>query len=127
MLQTETIDIEHVRLVLKNCPNYDFIINYEYPYGDELSKKLIDWYRELIFSATGENENQLLLIRALDKSLYLYVKDNKFKKELKKIINIDELKFENKLIIKETIKKLIEFTNNYEKKEVLNIEVSKWI
>lgn len=127
MLQTQTIDIEHVRVVLKNCPNYDTIINYEYPYGDTLSKKLIDWYRELIFSADGTNENQLMLIRALDKSLYLYVKDNKYKRGLKKIIKDEELSFQNKSVIKDVIKKLIEYTNNYEKKEVLEVTVAKWL
>ena len=62
MIQTQTIDIEHVRKVLQNCPHFDKIVNYEYPYGDTLSKKLIDWYRELIFSANGDNEKQLMLI-----------------------------------------------------------------
>lgn len=127
MLQTQTIDIEHVRVVLKNCPNYDTIINYEYPYGDTLSKKLIDWYRELIFSADGTNENQLMLIKALDKSLYLYVKDNKYKRGIKKIIKDEELSFQNKSVIKDVIKKLIEYTNNYEKKEVLEVTVAKWL
>lgn len=127
MLQTQTIDIEHVRIVLNNCPNYDTIINYEYPYGDTLSKKLIDWYRELIFSADGTNENQLMLIRALDKSLYLYVKDNKYKRGLKKIIKDEELSFQSKNVIKDVIKKLIEYTNNYEKKEVLEVTVAKWL
>ena len=127
MLQTETIDIEHVRLVLQNCPNYDEIINYEYPYGDNLSRKLIDWYRELIFSAKGDNEKELLLIRALDKSLYLYVRDNRFKRGLKKIINDEELVFSNKELIKDVIKRLIEYTNNYEKREVLDVSVSKWL
>lgn len=127
MLQTQTIDIEHVRIVLKNCPNYDTIVNYEYPYGDTLSKRLIDWYRELIFSADGNNDNQLLLIRALDKSLYLYVKDNKYKRGLKKIIKDEDLGFDNKAIIKDVIKRLIEYTNNYEKKEVLEVSVAKWL
>ena len=65
MIQTQTIDIEHVRKVLQNCPHFDKIVNYEYPYGDTLSKKLIDWYRELIFSANGNNEKQLMLIKIL--------------------------------------------------------------
>ena len=45
MIQTQTIDIEHVRKVLKNCPHFDKIVNYEYPYGDTLSKKLIDFFK----------------------------------------------------------------------------------
>lgn len=127
MIQTQTIDIGHVKKVLENSPNFEKIIHYEYPYGDILSKKLIDWYRELIFSASGNNENQLLLIRALDRSLYLYVRDNKYKRGLRKIITTDELTFENKDLIKDVIKRLIEFTNNYEKKEVREVSVSKWL
>lgn len=127
MIQTQTIDIQHVKRILENCPHYDMIINYEYPYGDILSKKLIDWYRELIFSANGNNENQLMLIKSLDKSLYLYVKDNKYKRGIRKIISVDELTFDDKNIIKEVIKKLIEFTSNYEKKEVREVNIAKWL
>lgn len=127
MIQTQTIDIQHVKKILENCPHYDMIVNYEYPYGDVLSKKLIDWYRDLIFSANGNDENQLLLIKALDKSLYLYVKDNKYKRGIRKIIDVSELGFNDKSIIKETIKKLIEFTNNYEKKEIRELSISRWL
>ena len=127
MIQTQTIDIGHVKKVLDNCPHYDMIIHYEYPYGDVLSKKLIDWYRELIFSANGNNENELMLIRALDQSLYLYVRDNKYKRGLRKIITVNELTFDNKETIKDVIKRLIEFTSNYENREVREVSVSKWL
>lgn len=127
MIQTQTIDINHVRKILENCPNFDKIVNYEYPYGDVLSKKLIDWYRELIFSANGNNESQLMVINALDKSLYLYVKDNKYKRGIRKIISVDELSFENKEVIKEVIKRIIEFTNSYEKKELRDFSIGRWL
>ncbi len=127
MLQTQTIDINHVQKVLENSPHFEMIIHYEYPYGDILSKKLIDWYRELIFSANGNDQNQLLLIRALDRSLYLYVRDNKYKRELRKIVTVDELTFENKELIKDVIKRLIEFTSSYENNEVREVSVSKWL
>lgn len=127
MIQTQTIDIGHVKKVLENSPNFEKIIHYEYPYGDILSKKLIDWYRELIFSANGNNENQLLLIRALDRSLYLYVRDNKYKRGLRKIITVDELDLNNRDTIKETIKRLIEYTSSYEKKEVREVSASRWL
>ena len=99
MIQTQTIDMEHVRKILANCPHFDKIVNYEYPYGDTLSKKLIDWYRELIFSANGDNEKQLMLINSLDRSLYLYIRDNKYKRGLRKIITDEELTFEDKNLI----------------------------
>ena len=127
MLQTQTIDISHVKKVLENCPHFDTIIHYEYPYGDVLSKKLIDWYRELIFSANGNNENQIMLIKALDRSLYLYVRDNKYKRGLRKIVTVDELTFDNKELIKTVIKRLIDFTSSYENNEVREVSVSKWL
>ena len=127
MIQTQTINIYHVQQVLENCPHYDMIINYEYPYGDVLSKKLIDWYRELIFSVNDDNKNQLMLIRALDKSLYLYVRDNKYKREIRKVITSEELTFSDKNLIKEVIIKLIEFTMNYENREVREINISNWL
>ena len=92
-----------------------------------MSKKLIDWYRELIFSANGDNEKQLMLINALDRSLYLYIRDNKYKRGIRKIITDEELTFEDKNLIKEVIKKLIEFTSSYEKKEVLEFNNTKWL
>ena len=127
MIQTQTIDISHVKKILENCPHFDMIIHYEYPYGDVLSKKLIDWYKDLIFSANGNNESQLLLVRALDESLYLYVRDNKYKRQIRKVISIDELTFEDKDTIKSSIRKLIEFTNNYQKQEIREVSTSKWL
>ena len=127
MIQTQTIDINHVKTVLENCPHFNTIIHYEYPYADIMSKKLIDWYRDLVFSANANNEKELLLIRALDKSLYLYVRDNKYKRDLRKIISSDELGFESKELIKDVIKKLIEFTNNYENEEIREVSVARWL
>ena len=127
MIQTQTIDMTHVKKILENCPHFDMIVHYEYPYGDILSKKLLDWYRELVFSANGNNENQLMLIRALDQSLYLYVRDNKYKRKIREVLTIDELSFENKETIKEVIKKLIEFTNNYENEEIREVSTSHWL
>ena len=55
MVETQTIDVEHVQKILNNCPNYDIIVNSEFPFEDTFSDKLVDWYRELVFSANGNN------------------------------------------------------------------------
>jgi len=127
MIQTQTVDIVYVKKILECSPHYNAIIQYEYPYGDILSKKLIDWYRDLIFSANKESEEQLLLVRVLDQSLYLYIRDNKYKRGVRKIITPNELTFENRNTIKDVIKKLIVYTNNYEKQEVRELTTSKWL
>lgn len=127
MLKTQTVNIEYVKKVLKYCPNFDSIVNYDYEYGDVLSSKLIDWYRELVFSTDGNNEKQLAIISFIDKSLNMYVKERRYKKGLSKIITVDEISLNNQNLIKELIKKIVSFTNNYEKKKVLEISSSKWI
>ena len=37
------------------------------------------------------------------------------------------LSFNNKVTIKDSIKKLIEYTSNYEKKEVREVSIAKWL
>ena len=55
------------------------------------------------------------------------IRDNKYKRGLRKIITVNDLTFDNKELIKEAIKKLIEYTNTYEKKEIREVSVSKWL
>lgn len=127
MLKTQTIDIEHVQRILNSCPYYDKIVNYEYNEGDVLSSSLIDWYRELIFSADGYNERQLKIINAMDKALYLYIKENKYKKGLEKVLKESDVAIDNQTSIANAIKKILMFTNSYEKEEILDISNSMWL
>lgn len=124
---TQTIDVTFVNKILSHCPNYDKIVNYEYEYGDNISKKLINWYRELIFAVNSNDERQLKIIEALDKGLSLYVKDNNYKKRLKQELKIEDMSLENKKSIKDLIKKIIVFTSLYEQRQVLEITSTRWI
>ena len=127
LVETKTINLRYVNKILSNCPNYDKIINYEYEYGDTLSSKLIDWYRELIFSCDGENVNQLRIIYQIDHSLSMYVEDNQYKRGLSKILSKDEVDLNNSVLIQNVIKKIIEFTNQYERDEILELVNNKWL
>ena len=127
LVETKTINLRYVNKILSNCPNYDKIVNYEYEYGDTLSSKLIDWYRELIFSCDGENVNQLRIIYQIDHSLSMYVEDNQYKRGLSKILSKDEVDLNNSVLIQKVIKKIIEFTNQYERDEILELVNNKWL
>ena len=127
LVETKTINLRYVNKILSNCPNYDKIVNYEYEYGDTLSSKLIDWYRELIFSCDGENVNQLRIIYQIDHSLSMYVEDNQYKRGLSKILSKDEVDLNNSVLIQRVIKKIIEFTNQYERDEILGLVNNKWL
>ena len=127
MVQTQTIDYSLVRKILSTCPYYDSIVNYEYEEGDSLSQILIDWYRDLIFSADPSDERQLKIISAIDKSLYLYVKDKKYKKGLSKLLDAKQVSLDNQNSIRNVIKTIVFFTNSFQKEEVLDVSNSRWI
>lgn len=124
---TQTIDILNVKKILKCCPHYDEIINSEVDYEDELSFDLIDWYKDLIFSCNVDNEEEVKIIKLIDKSLYLYVNSYKYKIGLKKIITIRDIDLNSDKSIKNLIKKIINYTNKYENNEILNITNGRWL
>ena len=124
---TQTIDILNVKKILKCCHHYDEIINSEVDYEDELSFDLIDWYKDLIFSCNVDNEEDVKIIKLIDKSLYLYVNSYKYKIGLKKIINIRDIDLNSDKSIKNLIKKIINYTNKYENNEILNITNGRWL
>ena len=122
---TQTIDISNVKKILKCCPHYDDIINSEVDYEDELSFDLIDWYKDLIFSCNADNEEEVKIIRLIDRSLYMYV--NSYKLGLKKIIDIKDIDLNSDKSIKNLIKKIINYTTKYENNEILNITNGRWL
>lgn len=124
---TQTIDISNVKKILKCCPYYDDIINSEVDYEDELSFDLIDWYKDLIFSCNADNEEEVKIIRLIDRSLYMYVNSYKYKIGLKKIIDIKDIDLNSDKSIKNLIKKIINYTTKYENNEILNITSGRWL
>ena len=124
---TQTIDISNVKKILKCCPHYDDIINSEVDYEDELSFDLIDWYKDLIFSCNDDNEEEVKVIRLIDRSLYMYVNSYKYKIGLKKIIDIKDIDLNSDKSIKNLIKKIINYTTKYENNEILNITNGRWL
>ena len=121
------IDVVNVKKILETCPHYDEIINYEFDYNDEVTIDLIDWYRDLIFSCDGNNDNETQIIKMIDNSMYMYVSDYKYRKGLAKIIDIKDIDLNSEKSIRKLIKKILDYTNKYENIEILNVSSSKWI
>lgn len=80
MFETLTIDVTNVKKILKCCPYYDDIINSDIMYNDDLSIDLIEWYKDIIFSCNGDNEEDIKVIRNIDRCMYIYIMINKYKK-----------------------------------------------
>ena len=81
---------------------------------------MIDWYRDLIFSCDGDNNDDIKVVRDIDRCMYLYINDNKYRKCIRKIINfnLDNYKIVNRIL---------DFTDKYEINEILNITTEKWL
>ena len=71
MFETLTIDVTNVKKILKCCPYYDDIINSDIMYNDDLSIDLIEWYKDIIFSCNGDNEEDIKVIRNIDRCMYI--------------------------------------------------------
>lgn len=124
---THTIDVSNIKKILNCCPYYDDIINSEVDYEDELSYDLIDWYKDLIFSCNANNEEEVKIIKLIDRSMYLYVNSYKYKIGLKRIIDINDIDLNSDKKIKFLIKKIINYTSKYENNEILNITNGRWL
>ena len=59
--------------------------------------------------------------------MYLYVKENKYKKGLKKVLSENDISIDSQISIANAIKKILMFTNSYEKQEILEISSSMWL
>lgn len=121
------VDVINVKKILETCPHYDEIINFDFDYNDELTIDLIDWYKELIFSCDGDNHNEKEIIKMIDNSMYMYINDYKYRKGLVKIIDTKDIDLNCEKSIRRLIKKILDYTNKYESREVLNVTSSKWI
>lgn len=121
------VDVVNVKKILETCPHYDEIINFDFDYNDELTIDLIDWYKDLIFSCDGDNNNEKEIIKMIDNSMYMYINDYKYRKGLVKIIDTKDIDLNCEKSIRRLIKKILDYTNKYESREVLNITSSRWI
>ena len=121
------VDVVNVKKILETCPHYDEIINFEFDYNDEITIDLIDWYKDLIFSCDGDDENEIKIIKLIDNSMYMYVNDYKYRKGLSNIINPREIDLNSEKNIKKLIKKILDYTSRYETNEILNVKSSRWL
>lgn len=112
--------------VLKLCPNYYKIINFEFDSDDVLASKIVDIYQEYVLESNVTSEEDKELIKSVDKILNKYIDDYIFHNQLNREITQIRLN-EKDNIIKEFIKSIIRIFDNYEEFTTRTIYISKWI
>lgn len=114
------------KYILKHCPNFYKIINFEYEESDKLTEKLINIYHEYIFNINELNQDDLKTIEQLDYVLNKYIEDYFFRKSMRNCLM--EIKInKNESLFKSVIEGIIEAYENYETGYTRNIYFARWI
>lgn len=114
------------REVLRHCPHFYTIINFEYYSGDIISERLISVYEQYIFNIDITVLDNVAKIEKLDRVLYKYISDYAFRNLVKQdIANVRVNRGDNVLdVIVSTIIRLFE---NYERLLCRKVQTTRWI
>ena len=114
------------KTILKNCPNFYKIKNYEFEENDYITLKIIGVYEDYIFNISENKEDEINKIKLLDNILGKYIEDYDFRKEMKKgLLNLKVRRGSN--IIEIIVESLISLYSNYEDSYTRNIYFARWI
>lgn len=112
--------------ILRHCPNFYKIVNFEYFEDDKLSEKLISVYEDFVFKVDLNNKKQVTKLEQLDLVLNKYIEDYFFRKELKcEMKRIRIRKDED--ILNAIVNWIIKVFDNYEVGYTRNIYFSRWL
>jgi len=114
------------REILNYCPNYYNIVNFDFREDDLISDKLINIYKNYVFSINIEDKEELKRVEELDRVLSNYVHDYLFRSTLQKEIITVKVKKDNN-ILKSLVDIIIKIFSNYEEYTTRKIYISKWI
>lgn len=114
------------REVIKHCPHFYTIINFEYYSNDIVSEKLIEVYEKYIFACDMSKDENVSKVEKLDTILYKYISDYAFREHVQKdIANVKVKRGENVLDV--IVSAIINFFDNYEKYKCRKVQVTRWI
>ena len=112
--------------ILKHCPNFYKIMNFEYFEDDNLSEKLINIYEDFVFKVDLNNKKQIEKLESLDLVINKYIDDYFFRKELRTEMKKIKVRKDEDLL-EQIVKWIIDVFDNYEVGYTRNIYFSRWI
>lgn len=113
--------------IIKLCPNFYKIIEFNPINGDTLSSSLINMYHNYIFSIDINNEADVNEVKELDAALAKYIDDYSFRREVQTKIKTITIKENSKELIKMIINFIIKLFASYEDYTTRVIYISRWI
>jgi len=113
--------------ILKYCPNFYKIINFEFFEDDAFTAKLISIYEDFVFSANVADDEQLRLVSQIDKVLVKYIDDYLFRKEMKSSLMQLKVRHDSDNILVVIVKNIIKIFEIYEEGTTRKIYLARWI
>lgn len=112
--------------VLKYCPNFHKIINFDYSEDDYISHRLVSVYKEYIFVADLSSPENVLKVETLDTTVNRYINDYFFRKEMSASLKEIQVKKQENILLA-VVEQIIKIYNRYETDYTRNIYISRWI
>lgn len=112
--------------ILKYCPNYYNIVNYSFNEDDTISDKIINIYKNYIFSVNVDNIYDVKKIEELDRVISNYISDYIFRNELQAEIVQVRVKKDNN-ILDNIVNIILNIFNKYVEYTTRKIYISRWI
>lgn len=112
--------------ILKHCPNFYKIMDFEFYEDDKLSQKLINVYHDYVFSIELNDKKGIKKLEQIDFIINKYIDDYFFRKELRSEMNKIRVR-KGEDILEAIINWIIKVFDNYEIGYTRNIYFSRWI
>lgn len=113
--------------ILKYCPNFYKIINFNPIMDDKLTERIIQMYHDYIFRVNIHNEDEVNEIKELDAAVAKYINDYSFRKEVQRQILKLKVKNDCKDMVKYFIDAILRIFSTYEDYTTRVIYISRWI
>ena len=99
--------------ILNYCPNYYDIVNFDFNENDLISEKLVNIYKNYVFSINKCNIEDTNKVKELDHVLENYIRDYIFRSELQREIVTVKVKRDSN-ILRNMVDAIIKiFSNHY--------------
>ncbi|MDD4795353.1 MAG: hypothetical protein PHG03_02210 [Bacilli bacterium] len=114
------------KVVLKHCPNFYKIINFDFIEDDYISERLIHIYKDFIFNIDTSKKTDLEMINQIDFVINKYIEDYYFRDEMKRsMLNIKVERTND--IVRDIVEGIINCFDSYETGYTRNIYFARWI
>ena len=120
------INMKKNKQILKHCPNFYKIINFEFHEEDFISQKLVQIYKDFIFEIDLDNKVDIKTIEQIDFVINKYIEDYYFRKEMQKSMASIRVK-KSSNIIRSVVEGVINCFDSYEISYTRTIYFARWI